>query len=238
MKALLLVALLMPLLLAGCISMGGEVLSNGTGSNVSGNQAAPPEGNASSGAVQNATANDTNVTVTAPEPPPAVYERQYSRGFSFEYPVNGSVQVSPGSYGGIFTFTHVASGQTAEILMVSNLNTTAVYGQNKDTILRADPTKAASDFLLQDEHDDPLGGLLESAYEVGEVKTFGIARDGFAAQAPFRIRFGNSNKSYSGHAISIYVPERSLHVKARIIALDSEKADSIRDNFLLSFRIE
>jgi hypothetical protein len=105
-------------------------------------------------------------------------------------------------------------------------------------LLKANPTKAASDFLAADKRTDPAGSFLSSAYETGEITTFSVARDGHVAEAEFKIRFGGSNKSYTGYAMDIYVPERSLLAKVRIIGLDADKATAIRDNFLLSFRME
>ncbi len=234
MRPTIAAALLSAILLLGCISMGGEVLGN------SSNQSAD---NASAGAPepqpQPPAENGTNATEAPPPPPPPpkLYDRYDGNGFSFEYPANMSVKLSSGGYGGIFSATSDIGGQTGEMVLATGVNTTAVFGKNREEIFRADPTKAASDFLQQDARDDPLGGVFEDAYETGPIKTFGIARDGFAAQAPFKIRFGGSNRTYFGHAVDIYVPERSLLMKARILALDSEKADAIRDNFLLSFRL-
>ncbi|MCI0503389.1 hypothetical protein L0Y65_01610 [Candidatus Micrarchaeota archaeon] len=235
MKFLAFIAAFVPLLvLIGCISFG-ERMGNGTG-NESANTTVPPAGNVTENQTGNATQNDTNQT--PPIPPPKLYERYMAKGFSFEYPINMSVQESRGSYGGIFTGTHQFDGQTGEMLVVSFVNTTSVFGPNREAILRNNPTKAASDFLQEDEVSDPAGSFLSSAYDVGELSNFGVARDGFVAEAPFKIRFSEGGKSYTGYAMDIYVPERSLLAKVRIIALDSGKAEDIRDNFLLSLRIE
>ncbi len=227
--------LLASMLLLGCISFG-ERMSNETGSNDTANDTAPVEGNTTQNLSANDTMNDTNQSIQ-PEPPKTT-ERFVAKGFSFEYPLNMVIQQSNSTQSGVFSGTHNIDGKTGEILLVSYFNTSLVYGGNKEAILQANPTKAASDFLVADKKSDPVGGLLTSAYEVGNITTFGLARDAFAAQAPFRIRFGGSNTSYSGHAISIYIPERSMHVKVRIVALDSNLASTMRDDFLLSFRIE
>jgi hypothetical protein len=226
-----LIALLIPLLLFGCITFG-ERSMNGT-DNASANVSAPPE------PPDNAT-NQTNMTneTEPPPPPPKVWERFIGKGFSFEYPLNMDVQQSDGTPGGIFSGTHVFDGQTGEIMVVTFTDTLAVYGANKDGAFKTDPTKAASDFLQQDVKSDPAASMLSGAYERGGLTTFGIGRDGSGAQMDFRIRFSGSNKSYAGHAADIYVPERSLLVKARVIALDPQLASDIYQNFLLSFRPE
>ncbi|MFH0884377.1 MAG: hypothetical protein V1861_01565 [Candidatus Micrarchaeota archaeon] len=230
-------ALLLPfVLLLGCISFSerlnetnGTGLANTTPPNTTMNETNP---------LQNQTQNNTNETQPPPPPPPKLYERYLAKGFNFEYPINMATQESTSGYGGIFTGTHEIGGKTGEILIVSYINTTQVYGANKEGLLQNNPTKAASDFLLQDEKSDPAGGLLQQAYEIGDISTYGLARDAYMAEAPFKIRFEGSNVTYSGYALSIYIPERSIHAKVRIVALDSDLSSGIRDNFLLSFRIE
>lgn len=239
MRVLAFLSLLLPsMMLLGCISLGEKLdETNGTGP---GNVTPPAN---LTDITQNATQNATNVTQngtnqTILEPPPKLYERYDAKGFNFEYPINMAIQESKSGYGGIFTGTHEIGGKTGEILIVSYINTTQVYGANKEAILRAEPTRAASDFLVQDERADPAGGLLQQAYLVGNLSTYGLARDAHVAEVPFKLRFSNSNVSYSGYALSIYIPERSVHAKVRIVALDPNLADGIRDNFLLSFRIQ
>jgi len=206
------------LLASGCISLGERTAP---ADNLSGMES-PEE-------------NDTGV----PEPPPPVENRYQANGFSFTYPAGMDIEESKGSSSGIFSGSkQLVSGQTGEIFIVTYLDTEAVYGANQDDIFKDDPTKAASDFLQEDMEEDQAGGLLSSAYDVDEQSTFAIARDGAVAEATFKIRFGDSNKSYSGYAMDIYVPERSLHVKMRALALDPQQAESIRDGFLLSFRLE
>lgn len=193
---------------------------------------------------------EENQTEPVPEPEPEetpenetlqppIYERYYANGFSFEYPIGMSVDDSEGSTSGIFSATReLSGGQTGEIMIVTYRNTSAAYGKNQDDIFKNDPTLAASDFLEESIEEDDVGGLLNDAYLIGEMTTFAIARDGVVAEVPFKIRFGDSNKSYAGHAAELYIPERSLHLKFRVIALDPANAESIYDNFVLSFRLE
>ncbi len=181
-------------------------------------------------------ANVTDVTdnvTQANQTMPAQWKRYNTTYLSFEHPANMEVQEASG----IFTGTHDLDGQTAEILVVVYLDTYAAYGANKDRIFRQNPTKAASDFLIEDQEEDPAQ-LLSEAYERGNISTFAISRGAFVAEVPFRIRFSSTGPRYTGHALSLYVPERSLHVKFRVIALDPEIAEDIRDRFLLSFMLE
>jgi hypothetical protein len=214
------------LLSAGCISFGeraGNVSNNTT------EQPPPP-------LPDNGTP-ETNMTPPPPPPPPQ-WERFTADSFSFEYPINMEVQKSSGASSGIFSGSHEEGGQTFEVMVVTYLDTEAVYGKNKDEIYKDNPTKAASDLLIADKKEDPAGSLLSKASSTGELTTFAIARDGSAAQLPFKVVFSDSNKTYSGYAIDLYVPERSLLVRFRVIALDPDRARGIRDNFILSFRLE
>lgn len=163
----------------------------------------------------------------------AQWERYTAPPFSFEYPANMKTQESRG----IFTGTHDLDGQTAEIVVVVYMDTISVYGLNQDKVFKGNPTKAASDFLLEDMEADPAQ-LLSEAYEIGNITTFSIVRDAYVSEIPFRARFSATGPSYQGYALSLYVPERSLHIKFRVVALDSETADDIKDKFISSFRIE
>jgi len=165
------------------------------------------------------------------EPPRWV--RYYAPSFSFEHPVKMETQQAAG----IFSGTQELNGQTAEILVVVYLDTAAIYGENQDDIFKANPTKAASDFLLEDQEDDPAQ-ILDDAEEIGDMSTFTIVRDAYVAEVPFKIRFSETGPRYTGHAMDLYLPERSLHVKFRVLALEPEVAKQIRDQFLLTFRLE
>lgn len=203
-------------LFLGCISLGEKIEQNNT-------------------TVSNMT-NETNTTPPLP-PKPSPWTRFNSTEFSFEYPAEMSVQQSSSGKSGIFSGTHEENGQTYEVMVVTHLDTIATYGVNKDEIFKDNPNKAASDLLEQDRVSDPAG-ILDQAFEMGEITTFSIERAGYGARSDFKIKFGSGGKTYSGHALNIYVPERSLHVKVRIFTLDEEKAEDIMENFLLTFRLE
>jgi len=154
---------------------------------------------------------------------------------SFEYPPNMAFE----SGRGIFTGKHDLADKTGEALIVIYTNASQEYGQNKDELFKTNPTKAASDLLLQDRQDDPAG-LLDSAQSsssASNLTTFSLARDAYVAELPFTIRFSGFETAYTGYALSMYVPERSLHVRVRILAVDPTVAKDIRDHFLISFRL-
>jgi hypothetical protein len=187
----------------------------------------------------NATENgtpETNLTPPAP-PKPSPWKRFNSTDFSFEYPLDMEIQQSSSGKSGIFTGSHEENGQTYEIMVVTHLDTIATYGVNKDEVFRDNPNKAASDLLEQDRVSDPAG-ILDKAFEMGEITVFSLERAGYGARSEFKIKFGENGKTYRGHAVNLYVPERSLHVKMRVFALDPDKAEGIMENFLLTFRLE
>lgn len=177
--------------------------------------------------VVNVTTNTTNMTQ------PSDYERYDAGQFSFEHPKNMDVQDARG----IFTGTHDLDGQTGEILVVTYLNTSAVYGPNQDRIYKGDPTGTVTTFLSQDQNNDSAQ-MLSLAHELGDATTYSIARDAAVAEQPFKIRFSETGPEYNGYALDMYLPERSTQVKVRIAALNTKNADSIKDNLLLSFRLE
>jgi hypothetical protein len=136
----------------------------------------------------------------------------------------------------MFTGRHQLAERTGEVMAVVYLNVSDTYGVNAENEFRALPEIAASGFLERDKANDSAGFLTHAA-EVGETYNFAVGRDIFIAEAPFTMRF-TSGTAYAGRALSIYVPERSLQVKVRILALDPAVAKQIRDEFLLSFRVE
>ncbi len=215
----LLAIMLSALLLLGCITMGNE------GNQGGGNDTAQPG--------QNTTQPATNGTGQGNQTGPSQQQWvRYNAGdFSFEYPEGMVTNAITGKFMGASR----SGNLTTERMMLSSLNTLRTYGANKDEIFKANPGKAASDFLLQDADEDPLG-LLDNGQTTGELSTSTIERDVYVSQMPFTLRSGGV--TYSGHAISMFVPARSLYVRARILATDPDRAEAIRDNFILSFRLE
>ncbi|MBU0532750.1 hypothetical protein KKB44_04620 [Candidatus Micrarchaeota archaeon] len=154
------------------------------------------------------------------------WERHSTEQFSFEYPKNMIIQETTDT----FTGEHEINNELGELLIVQYLNTSKEYGVNQNNLFKGIPSQAAIDLLLEDIEDDPLY-VLDNA-EVGNITSFSIARDTHVAQVPFRMH------PHTGYALSLYVPERSLHIKVRVLALNPRLTEDINDHFLLTFRLE
>ena len=224
------ILLLIPLMLIGCISLGGQLTENGTQNvsleNQTQNNASTTQQNISQNISQNMTQNIT----------PNASIRFNASGFSFDYPSDMKIETKGAATGGIITLTHMLDGTTGELMALSYVNVTKAYGQNREKIWKSNPTKAAADYLAQDKQSDSMGFFMKASY-LGEITTFAIGRDIYAAEMPFSLKL-NSGTTYAGYALTFYIPERSLIIDVRIMALDPEKAKMIRDNLLLSLRLE
>lgn len=180
---------------------------------------------------ENVTENITEANETEEIPPPPQWERYNATYFSFDYPA--SMEAKGGAAD--FIATRDVNGMNMETMVVAYLDTVETYGENKDKIFKERPSQAASELLYADIKDDFLV-LLSDAETVGNVSTYSIARDAHAAEVPFTIK--QDSFTYSGYAIDLYIPEKSVHAKIRMISFYPEKAKAMRDQFLLSFRIE
>lgn len=226
--------LVLALLLFGCAAEGGQ----GNGTNTTGAANATDVVNATNATnVTNATniTNATNAT-NATSAANASYATFTTPLFSFRYPPALVVENTSYGYGGVFTGRHQLPQRTGEVLAVAYMNTSYTFGANADEEYQVEPTLAASGFLQKDMRNDSLG-FLNLGAETGNMSTFSIGRDVFIAEVPLTLRFSPATP-YAGYALSLYVPERSLLVKVRILALDPEIAKEMRDQFLLSFRVE
>ncbi len=212
MRAIALI--LAALLLLGCINLQ-RAENNTTQQNQSGLN------------LTNASANQT-----AP-----AYLRYNASGFSFDFPSDMTYQGSGDQSSGRFTAIHGLGSQTFEIMIVSYVDTISAYGKNKDEQYKLDASQAASDFLEQDRTDDSAG-VLDKADSVGNASIYSIARDAGAAEVPIKTHFGSLEGLYTGYAMDIYIPERSVLLRVRILSLDQSKADQIRQEFILSLRPE
>lgn len=210
------IILLAALLLLGCTGERGNTNPN--------------ESNATN--ITNATNSSNATTVTLP----TNYIRFTAPSFSFEYPSNLAVQNSPVASGGKFTGIHELADRTGEFFVVVYTNTSATYGVNADSEFQTNPDMAAAGFLEASKINDSAG-FLENAVNIGPTATFAIGRDVFVAEAPFTMKY-TTGATYTGYALSMYVPERSLQVQARMLALDPAVAKQMTSHFLLSFRIE
>ncbi|MBN1170479.1 hypothetical protein JXA56_05625 [Candidatus Micrarchaeota archaeon] len=173
---------------------------------------------------------ETNVST----PPPVVEKPKLAHfttlEFAFQYPPDMEVQESKGHFSGI----KIINNQPAEMLEVVYLNTVTEYGPNKNRILNENPSKGASDLLREDVLNDSMGYL--NGAELGQITTFSIQRDAYSAEVPFKTTLNGTK--YAGYALSLFIPERSLHLKLRILATDPARAKQIRDDFVFSFRLE
>jgi len=232
MRCMFLLVLAVSLLLSGCTADRG---TNGNGTR---NMTLNPAPNETQNlTTQNTTQNPQNETQNQPAYNRSKDWRRFSsEGFSFESPANMNISEARQGSGGIITGEHMLPERTAEILAVRYLNITWVYGTNKDQELKSDPTKAAADFLSEDRKNDTMGFFMKAS-SMGNISTFAIGRDAYVAQMPFLLTM-NSGTSYSGYAMSIFVPERSLRIDVRILALDPAVAKDMEQNFLLSFSLE
>jgi hypothetical protein len=227
------ILMVMVVLSFGCIGGEGQVndtvadtgegdgaAGNGTpqvNDTLEGNQTVDGAGN------QSAQANAT----------PSVWESHSNGQFRFQYPKN--METDAGA--GLFTGTHALDGTTGEILVVMHYDASKVHGTNQAQEFRERPSQAATTLLMEDMDEDPIH-MLDSAQEVGDISEFSVGRDTYVSQVPFKVKFDNFINTYEGYALSMYSPERSLHIKVRIIALDPGKADDILDQFLLSYSLE
>jgi hypothetical protein len=174
--------------------------------------------------------NGTNVT--------AEYARFTAPTFTFEYPPDMEVENASYGYNGVFTGRHQLADRTGEILAVVYANTSYSYGENADAQYRVEPTLAVSGFLQKDLLNDSMGFLNRGeSVETGNMTSAAIGRDVYLAEVPMTLRFASA-VPYSGYALDLYVPERSLIVKVRILALNPALADAIREQFVLSFRVK
>ncbi len=167
------------------------------------------------------------------EPASSKYTRYNASRFSFEYPSNMEVDDSTGIFSGV----HNLNGQTGEIMIVVYYNTITTFGENQDKIFQENPSLAVSG-LLEDDMEADQAQILHLADDVGEVSTYSIGRDAEIAEVPIKLKFPDSKVTYNGYAFDLYSPERSLHAKVRILAIDPDLAEHMRDNFILSFRME
>jgi hypothetical protein len=177
--------------------------------------------------------NISNITnVSNQTTAPAEWVRFNASGFSFEYPANMDVQESIG----IFAGDHQINGETGELLVIVYYNTIKKYGENRDKEFQENPSVTASELLEEDRKDDPAQ-ILDDVDSFGEVSTFSLSRDAYASEVPISTTFSGTTSKFTGYAISMYVPERSLHMKVRVLARDSTKAEDIRDRLISSLRI-
>jgi hypothetical protein len=210
-------AIMVLLLFFGCIGGGEEV--NDTVDSNGANVTVPVN--------DSVTANQTANAI------PSGWQTHTTDQFRFQYPSNMDVQEGQG----LFTGDHAFDGTTGTVLVVMYYDASKVHGVNQDKEFQERPSQAATSLLKDDIDEDPIH-MLDEAEETGNITEFSIGRDTFVSQVPFKIKFQGFINTYDGYALSMYVPERSHHIKVRIIALDPQKAEDILDNFLLTYSLE
>jgi len=225
--------MLMVALCFGCL--GGEGDVNGTIAGSEQNVTAPGGGTPAVNDTQadNQSVADADNQTSQANATPSAWATHTNSQFRFQYPKNMETDVGQG----LFTGTHALNGTTSQVLVVMHYDASKVHGINRDKEFKERPSDAATTLLEEDMDEDPIH-MLDSAKEVGDITEFSIGRDTYVSQVQFKVQFDNFLNTYEGYALSLYVPERSLHIKVRIIALDQNKAEDILDQFLLTYSLE
>jgi uncharacterized membrane protein YciS (DUF1049 family) len=78
--------------------------------------------------------------------------------------------------------------------------------------------------------------VLLHARDLGTVRQFTVAKKYYVAELQFKL--SDFNTTYDGYAMSIYIPESSMHLNVRVSALDSKLAYNMKEAILRSLRLE
>jgi len=170
-----------------------------------------------------------------PGPADTSWARCIEGPIEFEYPSDMELESERTGAGGIITATHETPERTGEILAIAYTDIAAAYGPNQALSYSKAPQPVASLLLSEDLESDSMGFLMKAS-SLGDIRTYSIAKDLLVAEAPFTLML-NTGTIYHGHALSIYAPAKGLHLNIRIIALEQEDADKIKDNLLLTLRL-
>jgi hypothetical protein len=182
-------------------------------------------GNVSINVTSNLTINTTDANVTQNISPP--WPRYSTSAFSFQYPPEMNMSEAKNGSNGLITGYF---SQPLSELAIRYVDTLATYGAAKDFDFKTNPTKAASDFLIQGKEQDAMGFFM-TANATADISTFTIGTDAFCAELPF-----TSGTGY-GYALTMYIPSRSMFVDVRILAADPSSAKSTLDSFVYGFRL-
>jgi hypothetical protein len=227
-SAVLLLSIIV-LMLSGCVDTSSRTNLSDNMSDAQENLSSDnssTQANGTAGLEGNATQNQS----AAPSWP-----RYNTSTFSFAYPPNISLSEQKSGTGGLITGSHELPERIEESMAIKYIDTEAAYGQAKDFAYKANPTKAASDFLLQDKNQDTMGFFMK-ADRIGDISTFTLGTDVFCAEMPFSLRM-NTGTRYTGYALTLFIPSRSMLVDVRIVADDQSLAKTIRDGFIYGFRL-
>ncbi|VVC04082.1 Uncharacterised protein [Candidatus Bilamarchaeum dharawalense] len=165
---------------------------------------------------------------------PPVWIKYSNDIFSFDYPADMVAKSETGLFSGVRYLPSPYGYQPAETLTIVYTNTSEKYGPNQNSIYLDNPTKTTTDFLLDDRKNDSMTILLRG-YELGNVTEFTIAERFYVAQLSFKL--SDFNTVYHGYALSIFIPENSMHLNVRLVALDPNIAYNMKEAILRSLRL-
>lgn len=220
---------LLVILAAGCAGKSGA--GNQTNST-------QPQGNATANASTNITSVQGNLSNGTTSKTGQEGWPTYSTGqFSFEYLPTLNLSEAKNGDNGIISGSYQLPERTGELMAVRYIDTLETFGKNKDDSFKADPTEAASGFLSADRSNDSMGFINQDGSRVtGNMSTYTLGTEAYVAELPFELVM-DPGTVYTGYALSVYDPQRSLWIDVRVLALDSDIAAQMKQNFLLSFRM-
>lgn len=166
---------------------------------------------------------------------PQVWAHYSNDVFSFDHPGDLVTTSEPGNFSAIHYLPYPYSYQLAESINLVYVNTEEEYGYNQNEIFKLNPTKFATDSLLDDIELDSMKTLLR-AENIKQPTQFTVAQKYYVAESSFEL--SDFNTTYTGYALSVYIPERSVHLNFRIVALDQQVSFNIKEGILRSLRLE
>jgi hypothetical protein len=99
-------------------------------------------------------------------------------------------------------------------------------------------SEIARSLLESDNKGQDMLGVLHKATEKGDISLF-TTQNGYAgAEMAFGINDQAIGQELHGYAIQVYDPESTVGMKARILAIDAQKAKDARDRFVQSLEIK
>ncbi len=155
--------------------------------------------------------------------------------FSFDYPAMLSAEESLGSYmnGSGYAVVALQDESTDDpALLVAYIR----YGNMTSSVSSMGATEIASGFLESDNTGEDTMGLLHLSTNKSGISSFTTAGGYGAADMTFQLE-GDNGQVLSGYAIQVYDPATTVGMKARVLAVDPEKAKETRDRFLSSLKL-
>ncbi len=160
-----------------------------------------------------------NVTVKEPPSP----QRFTTVDYTFLYPNDMVLQDSEN-----FFALNMLPDKVGESFTLESSSVASLYGPNKEKLFLEDSGEAPVEIL---------GDFTEGKNVTFiEYSTFSIDRSTHGAQVTYTKR--QDGFLYNGYLMSLYVPEKSLIINIDIYGIDPRKVRDIRQEFILSFRLE